>query len=130
MQYAGIPFAEPPLGNLRFAPPVLKTTLDVSSFDASQFGAGCLQRGVNQNEGWKIGVVEELLSGYTQYRLCRRHCLGGLLNNQHSTARGLETWRSVAKYGFPPWRWFSPYVPAIKISTAAHSLTSRGILII
>ena len=39
----GIPFAEPPLGNLRLRPPVLKTELDVKTFDASNFGKGCLQ---------------------------------------------------------------------------------------
>jgi len=39
----GIPFAEPPLGNLRLKPPVLKPHLDVETFDASNFGKGCLQ---------------------------------------------------------------------------------------
>ncbi|KAF8961457.1 extracellular triacylglycerol lipase precursor [Flammula alnicola] len=41
--FGGIPFAEPPLGNLRLRPPVLKTTLGVATFDASNFGKGCLQ---------------------------------------------------------------------------------------
>lgn len=40
---AGIPFAEPPLGDLRLQPPVLKTHLDVKTFDASNFGPACLQ---------------------------------------------------------------------------------------
>lgn len=39
----GIPYAEPPLGDLRLKPPVLKTTLDGDTFDAASFGPGCLQ---------------------------------------------------------------------------------------
>ena len=39
----GIPFAQPPLGNLRLRPPVLQTRLDVSIFNATSFGPGCLQ---------------------------------------------------------------------------------------
>lgn len=39
----GIPFAKPPLGSLRLQPPVLQTQLDVSTFNASSFGPGCLQ---------------------------------------------------------------------------------------
>ncbi|KAF9045371.1 esterase 1 [Panaeolus papilionaceus] len=43
--FGGIPFAEPPLGNLRLKPPVLKTRLNQKTFDASNFGKGCLQVG-------------------------------------------------------------------------------------
>lgn len=41
--WQGIPFAEPPLGQLRLKPPVLKTRLGLKTFDASDFGKGCLQ---------------------------------------------------------------------------------------
>ncbi|KJA23957.1 hypothetical protein HYPSUDRAFT_1079387 [Hypholoma sublateritium FD-334 SS-4] len=48
--FGGIPFAEPPLGNLRLRPPVLKTELDVKTFDASNFGKGCLQPSTSVTE--------------------------------------------------------------------------------
>ncbi|KAJ6552221.1 extracellular triacylglycerol lipase precursor [Mycena vulgaris] len=41
--FAGIPFAEPPLGSLRLKPTVLKETLDGETFDASNYGPACLQ---------------------------------------------------------------------------------------
>lgn len=40
---SGIPYAEPPLGELRLRPPVLSPTLDVDTFDATDFGPGCIQ---------------------------------------------------------------------------------------
>ncbi|KJA28219.1 hypothetical protein HYPSUDRAFT_34618 [Hypholoma sublateritium FD-334 SS-4] len=39
----GIPFARPPVGELRLTLPVLLTTFDVKIFDARDFGPGCLQ---------------------------------------------------------------------------------------
>ncbi|KAJ3802306.1 esterase 1 [Lentinula aff. detonsa] len=48
--FGGIPFTEPPIGNLRLRPPVLKTTLDTETFDASNFGFSCLQPGIPLTE--------------------------------------------------------------------------------
>ncbi|KAJ6552220.1 extracellular triacylglycerol lipase precursor [Mycena vulgaris] len=44
--FAGIPFAEPPLGSLRLKPPVLKASLHGDTFNASSFGPACLQTGL------------------------------------------------------------------------------------
>ncbi|KAJ7144526.1 esterase 1 [Mycena epipterygia] len=41
--FGGIPYAEPPVGDLRFRLPVLKTSLGVDTFDATEFGLACLQ---------------------------------------------------------------------------------------
>ncbi|KAG7086361.1 hypothetical protein E1B28_002321 [Marasmius oreades] len=45
--FGGIPYAEPPIGNLRLREPVLKPTLNVSTFDATHFGPACLQSPAN-----------------------------------------------------------------------------------
>ncbi|KAK7007697.1 carboxylic ester hydrolase [Favolaschia claudopus] len=41
--FAGIPYAEPPLGNLRLRPPVLKASIKSRTFKATDFGPACLQ---------------------------------------------------------------------------------------
>ncbi|KAJ7082606.1 esterase 1 [Mycena crocata] len=43
-KFAGIPYAVPPIGRLRFMPTSLLPTLHVSQFDATQFSPGCLQQ--------------------------------------------------------------------------------------
>lgn len=40
--FLGIPFAQPPIGNLRFAPPVARTG-SLGQFDATSYGASCPQ---------------------------------------------------------------------------------------
>ncbi|KAJ7742578.1 esterase 1 [Mycena metata] len=41
--FGGIPFAEPPLGNLRLRPPVLKTFIGYPTLNATDYGPACLQ---------------------------------------------------------------------------------------
>lgn len=43
--YRGIPFALPPLGALRFAPPV-PATQNFGTYDATRFGYACPQTGI------------------------------------------------------------------------------------
>ncbi|RDX40976.1 extracellular triacylglycerol lipase precursor [Lentinus brumalis] len=53
--FGGIPYAQPPVGNLRFAPPVLLDTPATKALDATQFGAPCVQLNVS-------GVSEDCLT--------------------------------------------------------------------
>ncbi|KAJ3533644.1 hypothetical protein NMY22_g7253 [Coprinellus aureogranulatus] len=41
--FGGIPYAEPPIGQLRLRPPLYKPKLNVSTFDASNYGYSCIQ---------------------------------------------------------------------------------------
>ncbi|KAF8181104.1 esterase 1 [Pholiota molesta] len=41
--FGGIPFAQPPVAQMRLTSPVLTTTINAPTFDASKFGAACLQ---------------------------------------------------------------------------------------
>lgn len=52
----GIPFAEAPLGSLRFAPPKLKLNPGVTQLDATAFGADCIQFG---EDPASEGITEE-----------------------------------------------------------------------
>ena len=62
--FKGIPFAEPPIGSLRWKPPVPKSRLQ-GTFDASSFGAACHQPAsklnhIYANEPWPMS--EDCLS--------------------------------------------------------------------
>jgi acetylcholinesterase len=46
--FGGIPFAQPPTGGNRFNPPILLSSLPSGSFDATKYGASCLQASVNR----------------------------------------------------------------------------------
>jgi hypothetical protein len=41
--FGRIPYAEPPLGQLRLRSPILKSRLNVSTLDASDYGLSCIQ---------------------------------------------------------------------------------------
>ncbi|KAF9269888.1 alpha/beta-hydrolase [Marasmius fiardii PR-910] len=48
--FGGIPFAEPPLDDLRFRRPIAKNSLDSPTFDARKSGLPCLQTGFSPND--------------------------------------------------------------------------------
>jgi hypothetical protein len=45
--FIGIPYAEPPIGSLRFKHPVPIRTFGSPTLDASRYGMACLQAGVS-----------------------------------------------------------------------------------
>ncbi|KAF5334207.1 hypothetical protein D9758_017975 [Tetrapyrgos nigripes] len=57
--YAGVPFAEPPIGNLRLRPPILTnfTSAQHTVINATQFGPSCVQAGIPVDQ-----VSEDCLS--------------------------------------------------------------------
>ncbi|KAI9061774.1 esterase 1 [Trametes sanguinea] len=62
--FGGIPFAEPPIHDLRFAPPVIKDPLDVSKLDATQFGLPCPQLGITNGteDCLKLNILRPALT--------------------------------------------------------------------
>ncbi len=100
----GIPFAQPPIGNLRFAPPVLLDTPGNGTLDATQFGAPCVQFNVRPVVPYRLGVdntdMSSSSSGFWRF--------GGLPHSEHLPAlrdyqqclaacHALDLWRRVSR---------------------------------
>ncbi|KAL5489735.1 hypothetical protein ACEPAI_4567 [Sanghuangporus weigelae] len=63
--FGGIPFAEPPVGSLRFSPPVLRLNPGVPVLNASQYGPACAQGvgfGINASQIESLHMSEDCLT--------------------------------------------------------------------
>lgn len=60
-QFLGVPYAEPPVGDLRFAPPQTKSK--GPAIQATQFGPSCLQQFSNSSTIYTAQVPQFLING-------------------------------------------------------------------
>ncbi|KAF5361638.1 hypothetical protein D9758_007278 [Tetrapyrgos nigripes] len=48
--FGGLPYAEPPLGTLRWKPPVFKEWIDADTFNATEYALPCLQYSLSEDQ--------------------------------------------------------------------------------
>jgi hypothetical protein len=77
----GIPYAEPPLGSLRLNQPVLKSSLDSHTFNATSYGPACLQNVRTRSPQAFPSLILSPISGSSA-----RPNVGGLFNDKRASA--------------------------------------------
>ncbi|KAG4440682.1 hypothetical protein IFR05_003828 [Cadophora sp. M221] len=97
-KFLGVPYAEPPVGNLRFAPPQTKTSDGV--VNATDYGPSCIQQFSNSSTIYTAQVPQFLISGGQSEDCLYLHIWAPALKTEHPQELALPVFLYIPGGGF------------------------------
>jgi carboxylesterase type B len=97
-QFLGVPYAEPPLGSLRFAPPVSKANAGV--INATKFGDSCMQQFSNSSTIYTNQVSQFLINGGQSEDCLYLHIWAPALKTEHPQETALPVFLYIPGGGY------------------------------
>jgi carboxylesterase type B len=97
-QFLGVPYAEPPVGNLRFAPPQTKAKGHVVK--ATTFAPSCMQQASNQSTVYTTAVQQFSINGEQSEDCLYLHIWAPVLKTEDPQQQALPVFVYIPGGGF------------------------------